>query len=115
MGQPNHRREWRLAEGTFQLHDAVSGSGSHLIEIFFHLGPGLIPRKEADGEAQLIDEQSGLRVASLFSSEPSALCLEQTSWHPFFGGSVPTWSVIVKTRQTLPFEHRAVFEWNKGN
>jgi len=114
-GQPKHRREWQLAGGTFQVHDAVTGSGSHLIEIFFHLGPGLIPRKEADGGVQLIDEQSGLRLASLFSSEPSVLCLEQTSWHPFFGGSVPTWSVIVKTRQTLPFEHQAFFEWNKGN
>ena len=114
-GQPIHRREWRLSEGAFQVRDAVTGSGGHLIEIFFHLGPGLVPRKEADGGVQLIDEQRGLRVASLFSSEPSALCLEQTSWHPFFGLSVPTWSIIVKTRQTLPFEHQAVFKWTRGN
>lgn len=114
-GHPVHHREWRLSQGAFQIDDALTGSGAHLIEIFFHLGPGLIPRKDADGGVQLVDAQSGLRVASLFSSEPSLLCLEQTSWHPFFGQSVPSWSVIVKTRRTLPSEHQTVFEWNQGD
>jgi uncharacterized heparinase superfamily protein len=111
-GRPIHQREWRLSEDKLAVHDSVTGSGSHSIEVFFHLGPGLIPRKDADGNVQLIDEQRGLRVASLLASEPSSLCFAQTSWHPFFGKAVPTWSVIVQTQRSLPFEHQTVFEWN---
>ena len=114
-GRPMHRREWRLSTGTFEVHDTVTGSGTHLIDILFHLGPGLIPRKDVDGRIQLINEESSLSVVSIRASEPSALCFEQTSWHPFFGRSVLTWSVIVRTRQTLPFEHQTDFEWNRGN
>jgi hypothetical protein len=113
-GRPVHRRAWRLYEGSFEVDDALTGSGRHLIEICFHLGPGLVPKRDVNGHLQLIDEENGLRLASLLSSEPSAVCLEQTSWHPFFGRSIPSWSVIVKMRQALPFEHQAVFEWGQG-
>lgn len=110
-GGPVHRREWRLSEGAFEVKDVVTGSGPHLIEIFFNLGPGLTPRRDAE-RLKLIEDRGGLSLAYLFLSGQSNVHFERKDWHPFFGKSVPTWSVVVRTQCILPFEHHALFQWS---
>ena len=110
-GSPRHQRGWRLSSGTLQVSDLISGSGTHDIEINFHFGSGLIPRLNNDGAVDLYDEKSGSVLCRFTSSESQALHIEQTTWHPYFGVSIPTWSVLVRVSRKLPLNHHAVFDW----
>lgn len=110
-GSPRHQRGWRLSSGTLEVSDLISGSGTHDIEINFHLGPGLIPRLNNDGAIDLCDENSGSVLCRFTSSESPALHLKQTTWHPYFGVTIPTWSVVIRVSRKLPFNHSAVFDW----
>ena len=110
-GSPKHQREWRLLEGGLEVSDLISGSGNHKIEISFHIAPGLVPRLNNEGTLDLCDETRGSVLCRLISSETQALHIEQTTWHPYFGVSIPTWSVVIRVNQDLLFSHNAVFEW----
>jgi uncharacterized heparinase superfamily protein len=110
-GSPKHRRGWHLSQGKLEVLDVITGSGDHDIEINFHLAPGLIPRIDNSGAAELCDEKSGVVLCRVISSEPKLLSVQQTTWHPRFGATIPSWTVVIRTNQELPFNHNTIFEW----
>jgi uncharacterized heparinase superfamily protein len=110
-GSPKHKRKWHLSPGVLKVSDQVLGSGIHEIEINFHLAPGLIPRIDNSGSVELSDEKSGAVLCRIISSESKLLSVQQTTWHPNFGVTVPTWSVVIRASQGLPFNHNTIFEW----
>ncbi|MGE5206734.1 MAG: heparinase II/III family protein [Chlamydiota bacterium] len=73
-----HRRRLELGPQCLQVTDFIEGTGTHLVEIFFHLQPGA---------------QAGIRL------DPK-LCRfqEQTFFHPGFELSLPNQTVIGRYR-----------------
>jgi uncharacterized heparinase superfamily protein len=110
-GSPKHKRKWHLSPGVLKVSDQVLGSGIHEIEINFHLAPGLIPRIVNSGSVELSDEKSGVVLCRIISSESRLLSVQQTTWHPNFGVTIPTWSAVIRANQELPFNHKTIFKW----
>lgn len=78
-----HRRRLELQQNRLIVTDSIHGSGRHTIEIFFHLYPGT---------------QSGVvRLSPAFTCS-----VEDTTFHPQFGSSVPSQVVIGRWSGTLP-------------
>lgn len=110
-GSPKHKREWHLSRGMLEVVDVISGSGDHDMEINFHLAPGLIPCIDNSGSVELSDEESGVVLCRVICSEPRLLSVQQTTWHPNFGVTIPTWSVVIRVNRELPFNHNTIFDW----
>ena len=106
-----HRREWNLLTRVLNVYDCISGCGNHFIEIYFHLTPKFIPRISKNKIVEILCEESRKLHCSFRSSEPEFLYLQKTTWHPFFGCGIPSWSIVIRLNHDLPFSHHAQFDW----
>jgi uncharacterized heparinase superfamily protein len=111
LGCPVHHREWRFAGNSLELIDEITGDGNHTVDINFPLGPGLVPRLAEHGSVEVIDAKSEQILCVFRSSFPDSLSLQETTWHPRFGFSMPTWRLVIRTSQSLPLKHVAEFTW----
>lgn len=105
-GKNLHRRTWRIAPGSLELGDTVSGVFGQA-EAYFHLHPDV---RIMDGfsqqqcqlklpEGQLVD----VRLTG------GTLKIEKSTWHPRFGQSQPTSCLVLRlTGTTLTSE----IHWN---
>jgi len=102
-GQPIHWRCWRIGKGCLWIEDRLEGAGENQIEIFFHLHPDMCP-KPVENSCIAIREQSGDRLFhfSVEHADSGNLHLEKKCWHPEFGVSVPSTSIVFRATQMLP-------------
>ncbi len=97
-----HHRKWHFFENILEIKDRVEGSGEHLICIYFHCHPLigismekehiflLNPAQEKIGEIQI---ESGLDFD-----------IRDDTYHPEFGKSLSSKSVVISAIAKLPFE-----------
>ena len=110
-GAPTHRRQWRLSAHEMQVVDEVLGDHHHEADIVFPLAPGLIPRRGQDELFEVYDQQRGTLICNISFSESGNVILEESTWHPRFGVSVPTWRVRIQLHGALPFKHVSTLRW----
>jgi uncharacterized heparinase superfamily protein len=103
-GRPIHWRRWRVEERTVRVEDRVEGSGEHLVETFFHLHPGVSPSLSENGTV-LIEDHEGRRICSITMAPQEVVTLENSTWHPEFGCSVPSFRIVFRKTQRLPASH----------
>jgi uncharacterized heparinase superfamily protein len=96
-----HHRKWCLSDNVLEIEDRLEGSGIHLVCIYFHFHPlidlyleqknlfFLNPNNERIGEIQI---ESGLNFE-----------IQNHTYHPEFGKSIPSRSFVVMSRTVLPF------------
>jgi uncharacterized heparinase superfamily protein len=103
-GRPIHWRQWRMEKSTVCVEDRVEGSGEHLVEIFFHLHPAVCPSLAENGNVS-IQDQTGRWICSISLAPHEVLTLENSTWHPEFGSSVPSFRIAFRKTQQLPAKY----------
>jgi len=110
-GSPVHRRTWELSEDALILQDRIEGRGEHLVEVNFHLAPGLVPVQLDQSEVE-IQTQAGALLA-VFSVRNGAVDVVPSSWHPEFGRSVSAYATRIKTQSALPIAVETMLRWKE--
>jgi uncharacterized heparinase superfamily protein len=100
-GRPIHWRRWRMEKGMVCIGDRVEGFGEHLVEVFFYLHPGVRPSLDEKGLVS-IEDQAGRRICFINMAPHEALTLENSTWHPEFGCSVPSFRIAFRKTLRLP-------------
>lgn len=109
-GQPIHYRQWTSVRNGVDIVDELAGSGTHLVEIFFHIHPDWYPRLKGDAACELMSVD-GL-CCLLMSLEPRmAWRLEPSTWHPQFGASLPSFQLVGSQRSELPLRFVTCLSW----
>lgn len=109
-GRPIHHREWQLAKGELKVRDTVSGVGGHRAEILFHLAPGLVPMQTDERTWQICSKATrGIHATVEFDAADVKKI--QSSWHPQFGLTLPSWALSASLSGPCPLEHQTVFRW----
>lgn len=101
-GRPMHSRTWELKPGALLVDDWISGDGEHLLEWFFPLGPGLVPKVFGDSKVIVRQEDTGKEVCCFIVNATAQTFLEQVNWHSHFGVSKETWRLRLVRRERLP-------------
>lgn len=116
-GSPLHRRTWSLEPDALSVEDEVTGSGRHRLEIVFRLAPAwwaeridassirIRPAEAAAGER---------RELLLTFGSPFEAVIEQTSWHPGFGVSLPSSAIVLHSETELPCRHTTRLGWRRA-
>jgi uncharacterized heparinase superfamily protein len=99
-----HKREIEFAERMITISDYLEGHGCHQAKIAFHVHPELSVTANTDGS--YIITQSGTPFLTFRSTELSVL--EDSTYHPEFGLTVPSKKLVVSCSAKLPFVHRSV-------
>jgi uncharacterized heparinase superfamily protein len=116
-GSPLHKRTWSLESDSLSVEDEVVGAGRHRLEIVFRLAPAWraeridafsIRIRLADASA---DEERDLILT--FGS-PFEAVIEQTSWHPGFGVSLPASAIVLYSDAELPCRHATRIGWHRA-
>lgn len=110
-GKPKHTRHWTIVDGGVDIVDEMSGQSPHLVEIFLHVHP--------DGQIELARDGSWCKVfmpdfiAPLNIHLDPALVwrVEQTSWHPEFGATVPSMQLVGASQIEFPFRAVTKLRW----
>src|SRR6266404_224305 len=100
-GRPIHWRRWRMEKGMVCIEDRVEGFGEHLVEVFFYLHPGVRPSLDENGLVS-IEDQAGRWICFISVAPHEALTLENSTWHPEFGCSVPSFRIAFRKTLRLP-------------
>ncbi len=90
--RPLHRREWLLSPRSLCVRDQVAG-GAGRARARFHLAPDVAAACDAAAGGTL---QHGARKTAWHSSVPALI--EPFAWHPEFGRTVATSSIVVPFR-----------------
>jgi uncharacterized heparinase superfamily protein len=98
-GRNLHRRRWSLGTGGLRIEDEISGTFAS-VEAFFHLHPEVqAVRSDANGVRL---SRAGRELATVNFEGADNVGIEDGSWHPGFGESVPNVCIRVRfTRQGL--------------
>jgi hypothetical protein len=90
-----------MEKGMVCIGDRVEGFGEHLVEVFFYLHPGVRPSLDEKGLVS-IEDQAGRRICFINMAPHEALTLENSTWHPEFGCSVPSFRIAFRKTLRLP-------------
>ncbi|HEX6052297.1 MAG TPA: heparinase II/III family protein, partial [Gemmatimonadaceae bacterium] len=95
-GRPEHERRWTLAPQSLTVEDRVTG-GFARAEAWYHLHPDIQvvgeSREEAAPQRISLTLPAGERIS--FMVERGRASVVPSAWHPEFGLSVPSRSVVV--------------------
>lgn len=94
-GSPVHARTWTAADGALTVHDRVTG-GFRRAQARYHLHPLVAiehPADDGDGTSVQLRLPHGQRVTLAVSR--GRLAIEDATWHPQFGHSIPTRCITV--------------------
>lgn len=105
-GRPVHQRRVRLTEGVLTVTDIVSGACRHRVKGAWHLHPDVVLAHNATTPetALLLKVPVGTqtREVALTVQGPVALAVEECTWHPEFGRSVPNRRLVFRYHGPLP-------------
>ena len=89
-GAPLHRRRWTLSPGALAVEDAVTSPAAAAAR--YHLAAGVIATLASEREGTIV-LPTGAVIR--WASEGGAVRLDQSTWHPEFGQSIPTTCLVV--------------------
>lgn len=105
-GKMDHKRRLHAfpVDGRIDIHDVISGIGTHLIELFVHIHPDLYAT--ADHGRFLIRERlSSVPIAEIVFDNidsGSAAKVGQGIYMPEFGKAIPNDVLVISLRRALP-------------
>ena len=109
-GKPIHSRQWTTVRNGVDIVDELSGSGSHLAEVFFHIHPNWRPHLKGDAGCELVSTDGSCCL--LMNLEPRMTWrLELSTWHPQFGVSLPNFRLVGSQRGELPLRFVTRLSW----
>jgi len=107
-------RTMRLQKDRLLIEDQILGSGSHKLDLFFHLGPEWnASATEADGET-VGCAIGGRRPLALNCKAAGTLCLEieNSEISRTYGSHIPAARIHIGTAAQLPARLLTCIEWN---
>lgn len=108
-GRPLHHRQWTLTQGSLAVLDRVTGTGTHTIEVFYHLRPGITCRQMTGTTLELQDSVSGtVVVMTVNGANPT---VQPSSWHPEFGLTIDNLCIHVTLTGELPVRIETLLSW----
>jgi hypothetical protein len=106
LPQPVLHRRWvfHLRSQFWLVRDVALGEGEHSVDLFWHIAPGFLPRREGSGSI-LFEDAAGLRFA-LLTDDCSGwmVTLEDGWWSPAYGKKEPAPIVHYQRQSALPAE-----------
>ncbi len=119
-GRPEHRRRVGVVDGSVAIDDAITGSGTHLVESFLHLHPDIAAEISGDAVRLSVGGRALATVRVSCDGGPDgpssgahvALAVETAEWHPEFGLSVPNRRIAATCRGLLPLHIKITIEWD---
>ncbi len=93
-GKPEHTRTWKLSPNRLQILDRVSGHFSDA-QARFHIHPDVKVDASDDNSGVLV-LATGQRIS--WRADGGTVVLENTTWHPEFGVSVPNKCIVLRLR-----------------
>ncbi|WP_245823190.1 heparinase II/III family protein [Antarctobacter heliothermus] len=110
-GSPVHRRTWELGDDALILQDRIEGRGEHLVEVIFHLAPGLVPVQLDQSEVEIRTQADA--VLAVLSVRNGAVDVVPSSWHPEFGRSMSAYATHIKAQSALPITVETMLRWKE--
>lgn len=107
-GRNLHRRRWLLSDESLEIHDEVTGVFD-CAGIRFHLHPEIEVLEVGVGKVSLRLPDG--KMAELLI-EGASLIVEQTTWHPFFGVSIPNTCL---TAMLTDSKVRTIIKWGESD
>lgn len=95
-----HQRTWAFSDEGLVISDNVGGSGIHCVCVFFHFHPSLHVRTGVDGWH--IYDASEKLIAKMALDKTVDGFLQDSTYHPEFGISIPNQVVLGKMVGELP-------------
>ena len=111
-GRPRHRRTWCLKNSSLTIRDDIIGTNHQPCDIRFHLAPEV--HAEVSGQGTIIlSDGKGNHIARVSFAQTATLIIENSTWHPNFGKSVPNLCISIRLNESAPYSHLTTFEWSK--
>jgi uncharacterized heparinase superfamily protein len=108
-GHPTHQRDWKLREGKLTIMDTIYGSGTHRLDVFFHL---CVNMKATDlGNNCLIIANNREKQIGKMTFTGGIINILPSKWFPSFGVFQRTQCIHVSQTVTLPHQILTKFEW----
>ncbi|MCD6225320.1 MAG: alginate lyase family protein [Deltaproteobacteria bacterium] len=95
-----HQRTWVFSDDGLVISDSVGGSGTHCVRVFFHFHPSLHVRTGVDGWHIYDANEKVIAVMALDKTVDGFL--QESTYHPEFGISIPNQVVLGKVVGELP-------------
>lgn len=103
-GANTHSRSWLLSDGKLEIEDEITGAFEKA-EVRFHLHPDIEIVKN-DETGVLLRAANGEKVTVSFDN--GDVRIEQDSWHPYFGLSIPN---ICLVSTMFGSHNRTIIKW----
>lgn len=116
-GRPKHYRQLTLGEQGMDVHDLVSGRGSHSIEGRLHLHPDVevvdLAHDPSGGKVSLLmsDIEGNASQVAVRVSGPATVNVEPAKYHPEFGRSVANQCIVYRYSGSLPMRVSVQVAW----
>jgi len=95
-----HKRTWEFSDRGLLISDSIGGSGTHCVRVFFHFHPSLHIRPGVDGWH--IYDASEKVIAKMELDKTVDGFLQDSTYHPKFGTSLPNRVLLGKVVGELP-------------
>lgn len=107
-----HMRSWELTDSRLRIVDRFSGSGTHEIQIFFHLHPLIYGARMDDGHFVLrsVESEGYQLIVQVDGADLTQLISD--SWHPQFGVTEVTNALQWAAVRELPLEVVTDIAWS---
>jgi len=105
-----HRREWTMRAGSLAVDDDLEGSGTHDVEIPFHLHPDVQPVLKGHNRVDLIDAERNC-VCTVTLEPCLDVRIETSRYNPQFGMTVPNPCILAAWEGKLPVRFSCRFDW----
>lgn len=104
-GQPIHRRRWILSKKKLEVYDTIDGEFDHAVSRLYFHPDLLIDQNEFRGSISWSDHKAHWEMGR------SQGVLEASHWHPEFGVSIASKSLVTAIAQSEPSNHFCL-EWD---
>lgn len=111
-GRPIHHRGWTYEPGKLVINDTLSGRGSYPVSLHFPLHPEISCQKSETGILLTLPQGQTPKHIHVTLTGADVIEIENTSWHPEFGISLPTVTICARRSDRLPQKFETVLEWD---
>jgi len=106
-----HRRRWRLDRESLIIEDELEGAGIHGYALHYHFHPEMIPVATGNRVIESTDRGDPSSRMRVQLDQSLAVVLEDTTFHPGFGVSIPTQKIVARGRSALPVRLQTHISW----
>ncbi len=99
-GVDSHYRTWHFSDTDLIINDRVTGSGVHLVSMYYHFHPMMNLKKHTDGSVNIYNKETLIGVIKLDSAMD--ITINKGTYHPEFGLSIQNQHIVCKTEGEFP-------------